>query len=611
MSLRKRVDAPRASLGAAIALFLGVFCGLAQAGPENGIAMYGNPALPHDFVSFPYANPDAPKGGRIVLGETGGFDSLNPFILKGRAPAELSALTVETLMVRSIDEPFTLYGALAESVETDAARSYVAFTLRDGARFSDGKPVTVEDVLWSFRTLGTAGSPPNPRYSATWSKVARAEQTGPRTLRITFTEPDRELPLIMAVRPVLEKAQWGGRDFAAGGMEAPIGSGPYVVGAYEAGRYITYVKNPDWWGKDLPVNRGRWNFDTIRTDYFGDADVMFESFRAGEITSYRESNAAKWVTNYDFPAVRSGTIVMSEIPHHRPSGIEGFVMNTRRPLFADWQVRDALILAFNSELAQRTLAGDGARRIQSYFGNSDLGMMPGTPAPGAVRALLAPYAADLIPGVMEGYAVPVSDGSRANRRNLRAATRELAEAGWTSADGTLRDSHGTPFRFEILLTNGAAETASIAAIYVDALKRLGIEARITTVDAAQMKARTDSYDFDMTYLIRNMSLSPGNEQTLYWGSDGVASPGSRNLMGMHVPAAEAIIAHMLRAIDRGDFVTSVKALDRILTAGRYVVPFWFSTEGRIAHARTLHYPDRIPVYGDWPGFQPDVWWFAP
>ena len=579
----------------------------AGADPAHGISMYGRPALPPDFVSLPYADPDAPKGGSIRFGEPGGFDSLNPFILKGRAPYDLTAYTVETLMARSIDEPFALYGLLAESVQTDEARSYVAFTLREGARFSDGKPVTVEDVLWSFETLGTAGSPPNPRYSATWAKIARAEATGPRTVRFTFTEPDRELPLIMGLRPVLEKAQWQGRDFAATSLIAPTGSGPYVVAAFEPGRFISYRKNPDWWGRDLPVNRGRWNFDEIRTDYYGDGDVLAEAFRAGEITTYREPSATRWATGYDFPAVRSGEVVKSEIPHHRPSGIEGFVMNTRRPIFADWRVRDALILAFDADLIGKTLEGPDAVRIASYFGNSDLAMTPGTPATGKVLALLRPFATDLIPGTIEGYSVPTSEGS--NRRNLRAATKELADAGWTNDGGTLKDAAGEPFRFEILLTNGSGTTGAIASIYVEALKRLGIEARITSVDSAQAKARTDAYDFDMTWMIRNMSLSPGNEQMLYWGAAGVDSPGSRNLMGMDVPAAEAMIAAMLSSTDREDFVAATQALDRILTAGRYVVPFWFSKVGRIAHAGALHFPDRIPVYGDWPGFQPDVWWY--
>jgi peptide/nickel transport system substrate-binding protein len=588
------------------ALFLTPQLALAQ--PAHGIAMYGDPALPPDFVSLPYANPDAPKGGRIVFGESGSFDSLNPFILKGNPAAGLSALTVETLMGRSYDEPFALYGLLAESIETDAARSFVAFTLREGARFSDGSPVTVEDVLWSFETLGTQG---NPRYAAAWKKVATAEATGPRTVRFTFNTEDRELPLILGLRPILQKAQWQGKDFAESSLEAPIGSGPYVVGPFEAGRYITYVKNPAWWGADLPFNRGMHNFDEVRFDYFGDSGVVFEAFKAGEILSYRETNPAKWATNYAFPAVQSGQIVLSEIPHQRPSGIEGFVFNTRKPIFADWRVREALIQAFNFEFINATLTGGAQPRIQSYFSNSILGMTPGAPAEGRELELLQPFAADLPPGTIEGYALPVSDGSESNRDGIRRATALLAEAGWTVQDGVLRNAAGEPFAFEILLQSGADEMLSIANIYVEALKRLGIAVQVTTVDSAQYKERTNAYDFDMTQYIRSLSLSPGNEQTLYWGSAGVTEPGTRNWMGMNSPAAEAMIEALLTSTDPQDFIAATRALDRVLTAGRYVVPIWYNQVSRIAHDRSLRFPDRLPIYGDWIGFQPDVWWHQP
>jgi peptide/nickel transport system substrate-binding protein len=577
----------------------------ALAEPAHGIAMYGDPALPPDFVSLPHVNPDAPKGGSITFGESGSFDSLNPFILKGNPASGVSALTVETLMGRSYDEPFTLYGLLAESIDTDADRTYVEFTLREAARFSDGSPVTVGDVLWSFETLGTEG---NPRYAAAWKKVATAEATGPRSVRFTFNTVDRELPLILGLRPILKKAQWKGKDFAESSLEAPIGSGPYVVGAFEPGRYVSYVRNPDWWGAGLAFNRGQHNFDTVRYDYFGDAGVVFEAFKAGEIDSYRETNPAKWAANYDFPAVQSGEIVLSEIPHQRPSGIEGFVFNTRRPIFADWRVREALIQAFNFEFINATLTGGVQPRIQSYFSNSVLGMTPGAPAEGRELELLQPFADSLPPGTIEGYALPVSDGSEANRAGLRNATRLLAEAGWTVQDGVLRNAEGEPFGFEILLQQGADEMLSIASIYAEALKRLGIEVRISTADSAQYRERTNVYDFDMTQYIRSLSLSPGNEQTLYWGSAGVTEPGTRNWMGMSSPAAEAMIEALLTSTDPEDFVAATRALDRVLTAGRYVVPIWYNQVSRIAHAAALTYPDRLPIYGDWIGFQPEVWW---
>ena len=589
----------------AVVLTLAGVPGVTAAQPTHGIALYGEPALPPDFVSLPYANPDAPKGGRIVFGEAGGFDSLNPYIVKGRAPAGLAALTVETLLGRSIDEPFTLYGLLAESVETDAARTFVEFTLREGARFADGSPVTVEDVLWSMETLGTKGAP---RYAAAWAAVAKTEVTGSRKVRFTFNTENRELPLLLGLRPILKKAQWAGKDFTASTLEAPIGSGPYRVKDYEAGRSIVYERRADWWGRDLPFNRGLHNLDEVRYDYFGDSGVVFEAFKAGAITSYRESNPAKWATNYAFPAVSSGEVTLVEIPHGRPSGIEGLVMNTRRPVFADWRVREAMIQAFNFELVNQTLTGGAQPRITSYFANSALGMTPGTPATGAELALLQPFAADLPPGTIEGYALPVSDGSEANRKGIRAATKLLEQAGWTVQEGVLENAEGTPLAFEILLQNGADDPIGYASIFVEALKRLGIDARITTVDSAQYVERTNAYDFDMTHYIRSISLSPGTEQKLYWGAAGVTEPGTRNWMGMNSPAAEAAIDALLKATGPEDFTTATRALDRVLTAGRYVIPVWYSSVSRLAYRSDLHYPERLPVYGDWPGFQPDTWW---
>ncbi|WP_211784712.1 extracellular solute-binding protein [Falsirhodobacter algicola] len=567
--------------------------------------MYGEPALPPDFDHLPYANPDAPKGGTMVMGESGGFDSLNPFILKGRAPWFLGPWTVETLMARSIDEPFTLYGLLAESIDTDEARSYAEFTLRPEARFSDGNPVTVEDVIWSFRTLAEEGQP---RYAGAWSKIASVEQTGPRSVRFTFTEADREMPLILGLRPVLEKAQWEGKDFAASSLEAPIGSGPYVVEDFEPNRYITYRRNPDWWGADLPVNRGLYNFDHLRTEFYGDQGVVFEAFKAGSLSIWREENPARWMTAFDFPAVQDGRVVMEEIPHHRPSGMHGFVMNTRRPVFDDLRVREAMILAFDFKRINGILTGGTEPRIESYFSNSDLGMTPGTPAPKDVSDLLAPYRQTLLPGVMDGYALPSTDGS--NRANLRRAAMLLSEAGWTVEHGRLM-KNGTPFTFEILLPQGAGETATIANIYIQALRRLGIDATLRSVDAAQYSQRVTNFDFDMTEILRSFSLSPGNEQTLYWGSSGANQPGSRNLMGMVDPAADAMITAMVRSEDPAQFNAATRALDRVLMSGRYVIPFWYARVSRIAYDRAFHHPDRLPLYGDWPGFQPDTWWYAP
>ncbi len=577
----------------------------AFAQPQHGIAMYGEPALPPDFVSLPYANPDAPKGGQLVLGESGGFDSLNPFIVKGQAPGQITALTVETLMGRSLDEPFTLYGLLAESVETDEARTFVAFTLREEARFSDGSPVTVDDVLWSFETLGTLGSP---RYHAAWKKIARAEATGPRTVRFTFNTEDRELPLILGLRPILKKAQFQDRPFDETSLEAPIGSGPYVVAEAVPGQSITYRRNPDWWGKDLPFNRGLHNFDAIKVEYFGGAGVVFEAFRAGELSLWLESNPAKWQTNYSFPAVADGRVKLAELPHQRPSGIEGFAMNTRKPLFADWRVREALTLAFNFELVNATLNGGALPRIRSYFSNSELAGDMANPASGRVLELLEPFAADLPPGTIEGYALPVSDGSEANRKNLRAAVSLLEEAGWRVEEGRLVDATGTPFTFEILLQNGADDLIAAANIYVQALRRLGIEAQIATVDAAMYKQRITDFNFDMTHHVRSLSLSPGNEQRLYWGAAEASVPGSRNLPGIASPAVDALITAMLQTADPAEYRATVQALDRVLTAGRYVVPIWYADRARLAHDARLTYPANLPIYGLFPGFYPEAFW---
>ena len=599
----KVVQAMHAAL-AVMAFALTAQGGMAE--PRHGIAMYGDPALPPDFVSLPQANPQAPKGGQMTFGEGGSFDSLNPFITKGQAPAAVSSLTVETLMGRSYDEPFTLYGLLAESVDTDADRSYVEFTLRAAARFSDGNPVTVDDVLWSMQTLGEQG---NPRYAAAWKKVASAKQTGPRSVRFTFTAKDREMPLLLGLRPILEKAQWAGKDFAASSLQPLIGSGPYVIDKVDAGSAISFKKNPDWWGKDLPFNRGLWNFDSFKYIYFADPTVIVEALKSGDIDVYREGNAAKWAQSYNFPAIQSGEVVKEDIPHKRPSGIDGLVFNTRRPIFADWRVREALTDAFNFELMNQTLNGGADPRIESYFDNSDLSGDVADPASPAVATLLAPYKDSLLPGALEGYALPVGDGTEANRANLRKASKLLEAAGWTVQAGVLTNADGTPFTFTILLANGEADTIAACNIYVEALKKLGIAALVTTVDSAQYRERTNKYDFDMTHYTRSLSLSPGNEQTLYWGSDGVAKEGTRNWMGVASPAVDGLITTMVSSKNREDFVVAVQALDRVLTTGRYVIPFWYSNVSHVAHKKRLKHPDYVPVYGDWLGFLPDVWWY--
>lgn len=570
--------------------------------------MYGAPALPPDFVSLPYVWAEAPKGGSITLGNTGGFDSLNPYVRKGTAPWQLSFFTHEALMGRSWDEPFTLYGLLAESVEVADDRGWVEFTLRPEARFSDGSPVTVEDVLFSYRLLGTEG---HPRYLSLHNQIDRMEQTGPRSLRITFNTDNRELALLAGLRPILSKAQWDGVDFANAPLgDIPLGSGPYVVTDFEAGRFVQLARNTEYWGADLPFRRGTHNFDRIKLDFYGDATVLFEAFKAGDISALREFNAEKWDNQYDFPAIQRGDVVKSEFAHGKPSGMTGFVMNSRTAPFDDWRVREAMIQAFNFEFINDTLTGGAQPRITSYFANSALAFEPG-PAQGRVAALLAPFADSLPPGTLEGYALPQTDGGLRNRAGIRRAMALLAEAGWTPQDGVMRNAAGEALSFTLLLSQDSSENKAIADLYAQALSRLGIQMRIETTDSAQFVARTNSFDFDMTVFRRALSLSPGNEQRFYWGSEAADQEGSRNLMGMKSPAADAMIDALLTATAQEDFVAAVRALDRVLTAGRYVIPFWQFTTDRIAHDAAMKYPDTLPVYGDGPNFMPEVWWYAP
>nr|WP_254445952.1 extracellular solute-binding protein [Ruegeria sp. HKCCD7255] len=579
---------------------------VAQAESAHGIAMYGEPALPPDFVSLPYVNPDAPKGGKVTFGNTGGYDSLNPFVQKGTVPWQLRFWTHESLMGRSWDEPFSLYGLLAESIETDDDRTWVEFTLRPEARFSDGSPVTVEDVIWSYETLGTQG---HLRYRGLWGKIDSIEQTGARSVRITFNEADRELALLAGMRPILQKAQWDGKDFADAQLhDIPVGSGPYVIDDYEAGRFVNFKRNPDYWGADIPFRRGTMNLDDMRIEFYGDGTVLFEAFKAGELSAIREFNADKWDTQFGFPAVQRGDVVKTEIPHGKPSGMTGYVMNTRKPKFADWRVREALTLAFNFEFINDTITGGAQPRITSYFSGSDLAMQPG-PATGRVDELLQAYTDDLLPGTLEGYSPPTGDGSARNRANIRAATDLLAEAGWTIQDGVLRNEQGEAFAITVLLPQGDSDNQTAIDIYSRALERLGIQVTTDVVDPAQFTERTSELDFDMTIFRRALSLSPGNEQRLYWGSKLADAPGTRNLMGVASPAVDGLIDAMLTSESREDFVAATRALDRVLTAGRYVIPIWSFDVGRIAHAKELRFPETLPIYGDGPEYMPQVWWY--
>ncbi|MDE0968924.1 MAG: extracellular solute-binding protein [Octadecabacter sp.] len=576
--------------------------------PMHGIAMYGDPALPLDFAHLPYANPNAPSGGTIVTANVGSFDSLNPFIVKGSVHWQLRFLMGESLMARSLDEPFSLYGLLAESVETAEDRSWVEFSLRPEARFSDGSPVTVDDVIWSYETLGTIG---HPRYQGFYNKVESIEIVGERGVRFTFAKEDRELALLAGLRPILQKAQWDDTDFAESGLDVvPITSSPYRITSFEAGRYIEMTRNPDYWGTGVvPFVNGLYNLNTIRMEFFGDETAAFEAFKVGEVNTNREFNAAKWDSQYDFSLMQSGDFVRSLLPHSRPSGITGFVMNTRLPQFKDIRVRDAMIHAFNFEFINDAMTGGAQPRITSYFSNSPLAMQSG-PATGRVLEFLQPFSTVIPSGAISGYELPVSDGSERNRANIGAALGLMEQAGYNVQNGVMMNEEKVAFTFEILLSSGSSENQSMVDMYVQSLSRLGITPKITVVDGAQYSERTDAYDFGMTYYRRGLSLSPGNEQYLYWGIDAVDVAGGRNMMGVKSDAIDAMINLLLTSASQDDFLAATKSLDRLLTAGRYVIPIYQWNISRIAHDKNLNYPDTLPIFGDWPGWQPDVWWYS-
>lgn len=577
---------------------------LLTAADGHGLAMHGAPELSPDFTHLPYADPDAPDGGEVVFGEVGGFDNLNPFILKGSYPWEVRTQTFESLMTRNWDEAFTLYGLLAERVEVADDRSWITFHLNPAARFSDGSPVTVEDVMFSMQILSDKGRPP---YFGSMKNIASMEAVGERGVKFVFAEADREAPLIIALRPILKKEEWDGRAFEETTLTPVTGSGPYVVDEFEPGRTITLRRNPDYWGRDLAVNRGVDNFDTLRVEYFRDGSALWEAFKGGELSVFRDGDSGRWRDGYGFTAATEGRITRSEVPHGRPTGMTGFVFNTRNPIFQDLRVREALTLAFDFEWVQKTMLAGANRRIPSFFGNSALAH--DGPASEVEKALLAPFAATLPQGVLDQAATPpVSQGDGRNRRNLRKATALLKAAGWRLEDGRLVDEDGNPFSFEILLRSSVNE--KIAGVFLEALKKLGIEASVRLVDSAQHTARLINYDFDMIVHGWSMSLSPGVEQRKYWGGAEGRAPGSRNHMGVDDLAVDAMIDTLVQSKNRDDLVAAAQALDRVLSAGRYVIPFWYAPASRIAHDAELAYPSTTPLYGDWTGFLPDVWWRA-
>ena len=566
------------------------------------IAMHGAPALPADFAHMPYANPDAPKGGRLVQGILGTFDSLNPLIVRGLAVQQIRGFVVESLMARGNDEAFTLYGLLARSVETDDARNYVTFRLDAKARFSDGQPVTAEDVVFSWALLRDHGRPNHRQY---YSKVVKAEAIDPLTVRFDFgTAGDRELPLILGLMPVLPKHAVDVATFEDTTMTAPIGSGPYRVSAVKPGASVTLTRNPDYWGRDLPVNRGLWNFDEIRLDFYREANGHFEAFKRGLYDFRVETEPLRWHDGYDFPAARDGEVIRDTIKTGMPQPSDFLVFNTRRPMFSDVRVRQALTLLFDFEWINQNYFFGLYGRSASYFAGSELSAY-GRPADDRERELLKPYAmrADILDG---SYRLPVSDGSGRDRATLRRALTLLSQAGY-DLDGTVLRQRATktPLSFEILVTTRDQERIALA--YLRDVKRAGIEATVRAVDPVQFDQRRLAFDFDMIQNRWDQSLSPGNEQSFYWGSEAAGIQGTRNYMGAKDPAIDAMIAAMLEAREHPAFVSAVRALDRALMSGFYAIPVFNVQEQWIARWNMVERPKAVALTG----YLPETWWQRP
>ncbi|WP_394036785.1 extracellular solute-binding protein [Xanthobacter albus] len=566
------------------------------------IAMRGTPDLPPDFKALPYANPDAPKGGRLTLSQLGTFDSLNPFIVKGSAPGFIRNYVVEPLMARSFDEPFTLYPLLARALSTDAERTYVEFTLDPRARFSNGAPVTADDVLFSFALLRDMGRPNHRLY---YGKIARAEARDIRTVRFTFAGPDRELPLIMGLMPVLARGSTDPTHFEETSLTPPVGSGPYTVGAVDAGAAVTLVRDPRYWGLNLPVNRGLYNFDELRFTYFRDANTEFEAFKKGLIDARFEGDPARWETGYDFPAARAGEVVKELIPTGTPKPYSALVFNTRRPLFADKRVRQALIELFDFEWLDRNFYHGLFQRTASFFQGSELSAL-GHPADAREEAILAPYPEAVVPNVLAGtYRPPVSDGTGRDRERLRAALALLGGAGWQLRQGVLVNAEGAAFAFEIMVATRDQERLALA--YAAQLKRAGITANVRFVDAVQFDARRNAYEFDMVPFIWGQSLSPGNEQAFYFGSAAADTPGTRNYMGAKNPAIDAAIAALIAAREEEDYIAAARALDRALISGAYGVPLFHTPGQWLARWTRIARPERASLYGT----LAETWWRVP
>ncbi|MEG4317260.1 MULTISPECIES: extracellular solute-binding protein [Pseudomonas] len=569
----------------------GLLCvaALCDAAPRHALTLYDEkPKYPADFSHFEYANPDAPKGGTLRQAGFGSFDSLNPFINKGVAADDIG-LIYDTLTTNSLDEPFTVYGLLAEKIEKGPNNSWVRFHLRPQARFHDGQPVTAEDVVFTFETLMSQGAP---HYRGYYADVAKVTAESQRRVRFDFKHAgNRELPMILGQLPVLPKHWWESRDFSSGSLEPPLGSGPYRVEEVQAGRTIRYARVKDYWGKDLAVNRGFYNFDRLVFDYYRDNTVALQAFKAGHFDYWLETSAKNWATAYDIAAVHDGRIIKEEIANHNPTGMQGFIFNIRRPLLQDRRVREALALLFDFEWTNRQLFNGAYTRTRSYFDNSELASS-GLPDKQELQ-LLEPLRGKIPDEVFDQpFDLPKTDANGIIREQQRRAYRLLTEAGWQVRDDRMVDADGKPMKLEFLLVQ--AEFERVLLPYKRNLADLGIELEIRRVDVSQYINRLRSRDYDMIVSGFGQSNSPGNEQREYWHSASADNPGSRNFIGLKDPAIDSLVEQLIAADSRQELVTRTRALDRVLLWGHYVVPNWHIKTWRVAYWNHLAHPETTP-----------------
>lgn len=584
-----------------LTLLIGAGPALAEDEQRHGLTLFGSLKYAPDFEHFDYVNPDAPKGGLLRYASIGSFDSLNPFIVKGRPATGVSSLLYETLMADAQDEPASEYGLLAESVSHPDDYSSVTFKLRPSAKWHDGTRVTPEDVIWTFETLKVT----SPAVAFYYADVSSAEKLSPLEVRFNFSvSGNRELPQIVGQLPVLPKHYWEDRDFNATTLEPPLGSGPYRIKEVDAPTSITYERVADYWGANLNVNIGTNNFGEIQYAYFRDSTIALEAFKGGQIDVRLENSAKNWATAYEFPAVQDGRVRKEELRTANPEPMQGFAMNLRRGKFADPRVREAIGLAFDFEWANKTLFYGQYIRTDSYFENSELASS-GLPE-GAELALLEPFR-DQLPDTVftQVFETPSTDGSGENRRNLRTATRLLKEAGWSVNDEGLlvNNESGEAFEIEFLLRQQTFER--VVQPYLQSLKKLGITGTIRIVDTSQYQNRLDSFDFDMVIHSAGQSLSPGNEQREFWGCEAAERNGSRNVIGICDPVVETLVDEIILAKDREALITASRALDRVLLSRHYLVPQWHIPFTRAAVWSHIAHPDPTPAFN--PGF-PSVWW---